>query len=69
MTKGTRVYMVSMPENADYAEWWYMVGLFSTRKKAQQFIKEHPIKKWRSLGRIRLQPQRGWGNVQVFIFL
>ncbi len=31
--KPTKVYMVSIPMNAEYAEWWYIVGLFSTREK------------------------------------
>jgi hypothetical protein len=37
--------MVSIPENADYAEWWYIVGLFSTREKAEQFVDTHPIRR------------------------
>lgn len=40
------IYMVSIPENGDYAEWWYIVGLFSTRKGAEEFIKIHPIRKY-----------------------
>jgi hypothetical protein len=44
--KSVKVYMVSFPENADYAEWWYMVGLFATRKTAIKFIKAHPIKRY-----------------------
>ncbi len=41
-----KVYMVSIPENADYAEWWYITGLFSTRKAAERFIREHPIRRY-----------------------
>lgn len=39
-----KIYMVSFPENADYAEWWYIVGLFSTKEKAETFIKKHKIR-------------------------
>ncbi len=41
-----KVYMVSIPENADYAEWWHIIGLFSTREKANRFIETHPIRKY-----------------------
>lgn len=41
-----KVYMVSIPSHADYSEWWYIVGLFSTKEKAKQFINKHPIMRY-----------------------
>lgn len=43
MKKVTKVYMVGIADNYVYSEWYWIVGIFTTREKAEKFIKEHPI--------------------------
>ena len=40
------VFLVSQGEYSD----WYIVGIFSTREKAEKFIADNPVKelKWQS---------------------
>jgi len=61
-----KIYIVSIPENADYAEWWYIVGLFSTREKAKRFIETHPIKKYEQHNG-SMKPRTKYDKIKVLV--